>query len=292
MSSAIDLTSLPIPQVIGEVSYNTIVSRQLAQFQAEWDALRGTFPDLPPYDVSMLETDPVVIINQSESYRELLLLARINEAARARLLAFAFGSDLDQLAVFYDVVRIFGEDDTRLKLRVILAIQGRSTGGPKERYKSIVMNADLRVESVEVYRVGRSPLINVAVYSTEPNGVASEDLLSVVTAALVDENVQLANDEFVVASAVRTVVNLAFDIWLLPDADEATVTRAVTALQDAWASEQTLGRDLTVAWWTSKLMISGVHKVTATAPVADVIAPPAEALAIGTVTATLRGRAF
>jgi len=292
MSSAIDLTSLPTPQVIGEVSYNTIVSRQLAQFQAEWDALRATYPDLPPYDVSMLETDPVVIINQSESYRELLLLARINEAARARLLAFAFGSDLDQLAVFYDVVRLFGEDDARLKLRVILAIQGRSTGGPKERYKSVVMNADLRVESVEVYRVGRSPLINVAVYSTEPNGVASADLLAVVTAALVDENVQLANDEFVVASAVRTVVNLAFDIWLLPDADEATVTRAVTALQDAWASEQTLGRDLTVAWWTSKLMISGVHKVAATAPVDDVIAPPAEALAIGTVTPNLRGRAF
>lgn len=292
MSSAIDLTSLPTPQVIGELSYDTIVSRQNTQFQTEWDALRDTYPDLPPYDVSMLETDPAVILNQSESYREMLLLARINEAARARLLAFAFGSDLDQLAVFYDVVRLFGEDDARLKLRVILAIQGRSPGGPKERYKSIVMNSDLRVESVEVYRVGRSPLINVAVYSTEPNGVASADLLSVITAALVDENVQLANDEFVVASAVRTVVNLAFDIWLLPDADEATVTRAVTALQDAWTSEQTLGRDLTVAWWTSKLMISGVHKVAATAPVDDVTAPPAEALAIGTVTPTLRGRAF
>ncbi|WP_394689052.1 baseplate J/gp47 family protein [Hoeflea sp.] len=292
MTTAIDLTSLPMPQVIGELSYDAVLSRQNASFQAEWDRLREAHPDLPPYDVSMLETDPAVIVNQSESYREILLLARINEAARARLLAFASGPDLDQLAVFYDVVRLLGENDARLKLRVILAIQGRSTGGPKERYKSIVMNADLRVESVEIYRVGRSPLINVAVYSTEPNGVASADLLSVVTAALADENVQLANDEFVVASAVRTVVNLAFDIWLLPDADEATVTRAVTALQDAWSSEQTLGRDLTVAWWISKLIIPGVHKVAATGPVVDVIAPPAEALAIGTITPTLRGRAF
>jgi phage-related baseplate assembly protein len=292
MTQAFDLASLPLPGVIGELEFEQIVSRQNARFQAEWQTLRETYPDLPPYDVSMLETDPAVIANQSESYREMLLLARINEAARARLLAFAFGSDLDQLAVFYDVVRLFGEDDARLKLRVILAIQGRSTGGPKERYKSVVMNSDLRVESVEVYRFGRSPLINVAVYSTEPNGVASEDLLSVVTAALVDENVQLANDEFVVASAVRTVVDLAFDIWLLPDADEATVTRAVTALQDAWTAEQTLGRDLTVAWWTSRLMISGVHKVTATSPTADVTAPPAEALAIGAITPTLRGRAF
>ncbi|WP_420408698.1 baseplate J/gp47 family protein [Hoeflea sp.] len=292
MSTAIDLTSLPTPQVISELSYDTIVARQLAAFQSEWETLRQTYPDLPAYDVSMLETDPAVIVNQSESYRELLLLARINEAARARLLAFAFGSDLDQLAIFYDVARMPGETDARLKTRVILAIQGRSTGGPKERYKSVVMNSDIRVESVEVYRVGRSPLINVAVYSTEPNGVASADLLSVVTTALTDENVQLANDEFVVASAVRTVVNLAFDIWLLPDADDGTVTRAVTALQDAWAVEQTLGRDLVREWWTSRLMISGVHKITATAPAADVIAPPSEAIAIGSITPNLRGRAF
>lgn len=292
MTAAIDLTSLPMPQVIGELSYDAVLSRQNARFQAEWDTLRETYPDLPPYDVSMLETDPAVIVNQSESYREMLLLARINEAARARLLAFAFGSDLDQLAIFYDVVRMTGETDGRLKTRVILAIQGRSTGGPKERYKSIVMSADIRVESVEIYRVGRSPLINVAVYSTEPNGVASADLVSVVTAALTDENVQLANDEFVVASAVRSIVDLAFDIWLLPDADDATVTRAVTALQDAWAVEQTLGRDLVREWWTSRLMIAGVHKITATSPETDVIAPPAEAVAIGSITPTLRGRAF
>ncbi len=287
-----DLTTLPPPVVIEELSYEAVNTRQIAQFKSHWAELRITYPELPDYDVTMLETDPAVILTETESYRELLLRARINEAACARLLAFAQKGDLDQLAAFYDIVRQPGETDTRLKLRVILAIQGRSTGGPKERYKSIAMNADIRVDSVEVYRVGRSPLIYVAVYSTEPNGVASPALLATVRAALTDEGVQLVNDEFVVSSAILNVVNLDFDIWLLPDADDATVTRAVEALRSAWATEQSLGRDLVREWWVSKLMISGVHKVTPTAPIADVIAPPSEALAIGTVTSNLRGRAF
>lgn len=290
--TTLDLTALPPPQIIVEVNYEAIVARQNAAFQSEWAVLRGLYPELPDYDVSMLETDPAVVVNQAESYREATLLAAINDAARARLLAFATGSDLDQLAAFYDVVRQPGELDTRLKTRVILAIQGRSTGGPKERYKSVVMNADIRVDSVEVYRVKPSPLIYVAVYSTEPNGVASADLLAKVRTALTDEDVQLVNDIFIVSSAVLTVVNLAFDIWLLPDADDATVSRAITALRNSWATEQALGRDLIREWWVSRLMISGVHKVAATAPTADVIAPPSEALAIGTITATPRGRAF
>jgi phage-related baseplate assembly protein len=287
-----DLSTLPAPTVVQELSYDAIVARQNAEFQEHWAELRLTYPDLPDYDVSMLETDPAVILNETESYRELLLRARINEAARARLLAFAQKGDLDQLAIFYDVIRLPGETDTRLKLRVILAIQGRSTGGPKERYKSIAMAADIRVASVEPYRVGRSPLIYIAVFSTEPNGVASEDLLAKVRAAITNENVQLMNDQFVVSSAVLSVVNLTFDIWLLRDAEEATVTRAVDALRLAWAEEQTLGRDLIKEWWVSKLMIDGVHKVTATGPTSDVIVPPSEAVAIGTITPNLRGRAF
>lgn len=288
----IDLNTLPAPAVVQELSYESIVSRQASQFQQHWSDLRQTYPDLPDYDVSMLETDPAVILNETEAYRELLLRARINEAARARLLAFAQGTDLDQLAIFYDISRMEGENDARLKLRVLLAIQGRSTGGPKERYRSVAMGADIRVESVEVYRVGRSPLINVAVFSTEPNGVASEGLLQTVRDALTDENVQLVNDEFSVSSAVLQVVNLAFDIWLLQDAEEATVTRAVAALRDAWEAEQALGRDLIRQWWVSKLMISGVHNVVPTLPTSDTIAAPSAAIAIGTITPTLRGRAF
>lgn len=99
------------------------------------------------------------------------------------------------------------------------------------------------------------------------------------------------NDTIVVQPAIQKVANLAADIWLLPDADEATVARAISNLRAAWATEQGLGRDLVVEWWVSKLMIAGVHKVAPTT-LADVVAQPTEAISIGAIDLTVKGRAY
>lgn len=293
MSGSLDLSLLPAPTIVEVLDNETIVSRQKATFAVLWQAVRDANPslNLPDYDVLMLETDPIVIGNQAESYRETLLRARINEVGKANLLAFARGGDLDHLAAFYDVVRLPGEADDRLLTRVVLALQGRSTGGTAERYQAVAMAADLRVRDVIVYVVGRSPLIHVAVYSTDPNGVASADLLAKVDAALQDPTVRMVNDAIQVESAVLSVVNLSADIWFLPDADADTLTRAEENLRSAWATARALGRDLTESWWTSKLMIAGVHKVKATT-VGDIVVPPASAVSIGTVVLTNKGRAF
>lgn len=289
--ATIDLSTLPKPTVIQELDHQAIVDRQLQSFLTIWNEKRVLFPDLPEYTADMLESDPFAIENEAESYREMLLRAEINDVFRATLLYFARGGNLDHLAAFYDVVRMPGELDDRLLNRVLLAVMGRSTGGPKERYQFIAMSADLRVEWAEPYRIGRSPVVYVAIFSTETDGVASEDLLAAVRAALTAPGAQLVNDTIVVQQAVRRVVNYVGEVWLLPDADEATVSRAVSNLRSAWESEQKLGRDLTVPWVLSKLMISGVHTVELDSAT-DEVALPTEAISIGTVSLTLRGRAY
>jgi len=287
----IDFANMAPPLVIAQPSHSAIVTRQIAAFKAVWSELRNEDPSLPDYDVQMLETDPAIIGIQAEGYREVIINEAIKMAGLARFLAFAEKGNLDHLAAYYDVYRLPGELDARLKERVILEIQGRSTGGPEERYRAIAMAADLRVQSVAVYRIGRSPVIHVAVFSTEADGVATPQLLSIVDAALQAKSVRLVNDTIVVASAVRTVVDLTADIWLLPDADGDTVARAIAALRAAWASESTLGRDLVAAWWTSRLMISGVQNVVATGT-ASFTVDPTKAISIRNVGLTLRGRAF
>lgn len=287
-----DLSTLPAPNIIQQPDFEAVFDRQLQRFVTDWEARRVANPGLPQFTVQSLLSDPSSILIESESWRELVLLSRINDAARARLLAFATEGDLEHLAAFYDVARMPGESDSRLKERVILTIQGRSTGGPSERYKAIAMAADIRVQRVEIYRPTRSPRMHVAIYSTEPNGVASPSLLAAVEAALTKEDVRLVNDEFVFGSAVQKVANLAFDVWLLPDSDNGIVDRAIEALRNAWAVERILGRDLVLEWWTSKLMIQGIHKIAATNPITDIVAEPFEAVSLGTVTPNLRGRAF
>ena len=291
-STPIALSKLPDPTIIDALDFEAMYDATTADFLTRWAARRAADPSLPEITTLCLESDSMVVELEAYIGREAKLRQRVNEAARAQLLAFAEGNDLEHLAAFYDVYRMAGEGDDRLRQRIILEIQGRSSGGPPARYKAVAMAADIRVASVNIYRNGRSPVINVAIYSTAPDGVASADLIAKVQSALESDKVQLVNDTIVVASAVRNVVNLAADIWLLPDADDATVTRASTELRTAWAAEQALGRDLNVSWWTSKLMIAGVAKIVPTASVTDVEAPDSEAIAIGAISLNLRGRLY
>ncbi|WP_146258631.1 baseplate J/gp47 family protein [Agrobacterium rosae] len=288
------LNQLPPPQVVEQLDYEILLARQSDKFKALWSAVRAANPDanLPDYDVAMLETDPPVIVNEAESYRELLMRQRVNEAAVARLLAFATFGNLDHLAAFYDVVRMAGEKDDRLKRRVILAIQGRSPGGTEARYASIAMDADIRVRDAIVYTVGRSPVINVAIFSDAADGVADAALISAVNAALQAGDKRMVNDTIIVRTAVRRVIDLVANVWLLPDTSTGLLSTMETTLRDAWAKTQSLGRDFTERWWTARLMLEGVHKVEPVTPVGDVIVPPDEALAIGAVTLNFKGRAF
>ncbi|MFT7099200.1 MAG: phage-related baseplate assembly protein [Rickettsiales bacterium] len=84
------------------------------------------------------------------AYRELLLRNRINEAAKANMLAYASGSDLDNLAAFYGVERLADEEDDRLKIRTQLALEGFSTAGPVGAYIFHALSASNKVKSVSV----------------------------------------------------------------------------------------------------------------------------------------------
>lgn len=289
--TTIDLSALPKPTVIRELDYEAIVERQKQAFLSGWADARLLHPDLPAYSVEMLESDPFAIDNQAESTREMLLRAEINDTFRSTFLYFAKRGNLDHLGAAVNVIRMPDEDDDRFLARILLGIMGHSTAGPKERYQFLAMSADIRVKWAEPYRIGRSPVIYIAVFSSEPNGVASAGVLSAVRAAVTAPSAQVLNDTIIVQAAIQKVANLSGDIWLLPDAEEATVARAASNLRAAWASEQSLGRDLVVEWWVSKLMISGVHKVLPS-NAADMIAQPTEAISIGDINLVLKGRAY
>lgn len=62
-------------------------------------------------------------------------------------------------------------------------------------------------------------------------------------------------------------------------------------LRTAWKHEQALGRELSLSWWISKLMISGVQKVIAVEPTTDNAVSDEEVLSIGKVTLNFKGRA-
>lgn len=282
-STYFDLSGFPPPEAIEELDFEAL----LARFKADMSA---RMPEIAP--TLALESEPVTKLGEVHSYVEMLVRARINDAVRANLLAFANGADLDHLAVFYDVVRLPGETDEAFRRRVILAIQGRSTGGTVPRYRAVALGASVRVADAVVYRNGNDPTVHVAVYATDNNGVPDGNLLNHVQAALNDPAVRMVNDTISVQAAVFEVVNVAANVWLLPEAPDTLLDVLPETLKERWAEETGLGFDLTRAWLTARLMVPGIQRVEIVSPAADVIAPPERAISIGTVTLTNMGRDY
>lgn len=131
---AVNLSQLAPPDVIEELDFETI----LAAMKTE---LIGLMPELA--DVLALESEPVVKILEVCAFREMLVRARVNDAARAVLLATATGTDLEHLGALYGVRRLLldggddgtippipptYEDDDSLRLRIQLAPEAFQRG--------------------------------------------------------------------------------------------------------------------------------------------------------------------
>lgn len=286
MSLPPELASLPPPEVIEEISYEA----RLTTFMVKLVALFQEYG--VDYDVGTLETDPGKILMEVATYVDTNLRQRINEAVRANLLPYAVGADLDHLAAFYDVTRLYQETDDALRSRVVLAIRGRSPGGTEPRYRYVARSADVRVADANVYTVGRDPTVQVAIFSTDGDGVADQALINKVNLALQDPAVRMVNDVIVVAGAIRQATAIVANLWLLPAASEGLPNVIEQALRAAWAAEGGLGRDLTRSWLTKYLMQAGVHRVEILSPAADVEIPPNQAASIGTITLNVMGRAI
>jgi phage-related baseplate assembly protein len=147
----IDLSRLSAPPAIEPLDYEAILAARLADFKARWEAVRVQYPDLPPDDVELLETDPVVVVEQTDSYHDMLLRGRVNDAVRAVMLATAWGGNLDHLGARVGCVRLTDEADALYRRRIQLAYEALSTAGPYGAYVWHALSAHSGVKDVAAY---------------------------------------------------------------------------------------------------------------------------------------------
>ena len=200
----IDLSQLPPPDVVEELDYEAILSSLLSN-------LRVLFPAL----TAEVESEPVYKILESGAYRNLLVLQRVNDAARSIMLAFATGSDLDHLVALLGVrrqtiregdpearppVAPLYESDERLRHRAQLSLEGLSTAGPAASYEFHARRADPRVKDISVSSPAPGQ-VRVVVLSITGAGTPEADLIVAVRDALDDERVRPLCDSVTVEAA-------------------------------------------------------------------------------------------
>ena len=287
MGNPIDLSRLPAPDVIEALDYEAILAASVA------DA-RARFPDLAGLDS---EADPVFKLLEVTSYREMIVRARVNDGARAVLLASAQKADLDQLAALFGLSRQVldpgdpdanppvertYESDDRLRSRTQLAPSALSTAGPASAYRYHSLNASTTVSDVHVASPAPGQVtvtILAAILTDADDGTADAALLAAVTAALSDETVRPMGDVLTVQSAaiVDYVITAVLTIGSGPDA--ATVLAAATAAVRAAAdAAHSLGAGMPRSALFAALHVPGVTAVTLTSPAADVAATAVQAV--------------
>lgn len=225
--SMLDLSQLPVPDVIEtldfEVEYEETVARFRAAMGDQWDA--------------NLESDPVVKELELIAYEKVTLRARINAAARAVLLASSTGNDLDGVLALLDAKRLEGELDPAFKARGRLAPYGFSTAGPFKAYEYHALSAHEDVRSVWVDRPTPG-VVRVTVLSRLGDGVPTDEVLAAVRVALNAEDVRPLNDTVLVEAAYAIPWTLHARLHFTSGAAYEPVMVAAQAAASAYALAQ------------------------------------------------------
>ena len=278
----IDLNQLPAPDVVEELDYESILAGR-----------KATLISLYPADQQeaiartlALESEPLTKFLEENAYRETIWRQRVNEAARAVMLAYAQGSDLDVIAANNNTERLIVapaddttlpptpavmESDTDLRLRAQQAFEGLSVAGPTGAYEYHGRSADGRVADISV--ISPTPAcVTITVLSREGDGSAGADLLEAVEKALNAEDVRPVGDRVTVQAAAIVPYQIDAKLFFYPGPEAEPIRQAAEQqLQDYISSQRRLGRDIRQSAIYAALHVEGVQRVELTAPLADLV---------------------
>lgn len=299
-STTVDLSQLPAPALVEQLDFEAIYDAMVADFLERWEERRVSRPELPSITTLNLETDPIAVAFQVAAAREVRVRARINDAAKSNLIAFAIGDDLDQIAANLNVERLVVqpetdttpevlESDERLRRRVLLKPESFSSAGPAGAYVYYALTADPTLRDATA--VSLSPgNVTVTLMASQSNPTPTNGQLAAVAIALSADDARPLTD--VVSVLPPSIVNVAVvaELTIYPGPDGNIVRqKAIDQLNAFLMSNAYLGRNLPRSAIFSRLHVEGVMGVNLISPAADVVIDQREAIAITSVSVTVTG---
>ena len=278
-SSTIDLSRLPAPTIVEQLTFDQILAAMVADVQAR----------LPSFNAT-IDSDPAVKVLQTAAYREFVLRQAFNDAARQLMVAYAVGAPLDHLAALVGVARLevapenpvtgapaVHEDDDALRQRVVLAPESFSVAGPELAYVFHAKSASGDV--LDASAISPAPgKVLVSVLSAIGDGTASAPLIAAVRDVVAAPAVRPLGDAVSVASAVVVPFAIRGTLNTFTGPDIRLILATARAGLDSYlARSRKLGRDITTSGIIASLMVEGVQRVVLDGPIADIICDATQA---------------
>lgn len=260
--TAIDLSAMSPPDIIETLAFEAIVKDMRDDLVARFPAIVGVID---------LQSEPARKLIEAFAYRELLLRARINDAARAVLLASSYGSNLDHLGALFATARQEGETDERFRRRIQLAPEAFSVAGPQGAYQYHALTVAPWARDVSA--IATTPgTVRVTMLKAGANPTPTAAELQDVLIALRDRNVRPLTDVVHVLPPQVVPVAIEARLTLYPGPDGTLVrTRALTALTEWVEKNRMLGMNLRRSAIFARLHQEGVHSVELLSPLEDVV---------------------
>ncbi len=279
----IDLSLLAPPAIIDALGFETILAELKADAIVRLPALA---------DLLELESEPVTALLQVVAYRELLLRQRINEASKAVMLAYAAGTDLDQIGANYGIPRLVltpgdpdaippvddaMEADTDFRTRILLSLERFSTAGSAASYEYHARTASAEVQDA----AASSPApgyVTVYVLAYAGDGTAPPELLITVAEALDADTVRPMTDHVTVLSASIVTYTVQGHLVVSNGPDAETIRlAALTACQAYVGSARRLNQGASLSGIYQALHQPGVTRVQLASPLADIVVAEGQA---------------
>ncbi|ATO19998.1 phage baseplate protein [Acinetobacter sp. LoGeW2-3] len=283
--STVDFSQLPVPNLIQELDYERILSERKEKFialypESEQEKWRN---------VLSRESDPIVKLLEENAYLELHYQNKCNADARALLLAYAEGPDLDHLALTeYGLVRLLVtpadnsvipplpavyESDERLKERCLLQYDGMNTAGSSNAYRFFTLSADGRVHGIKVYSHIDNPyLLDIVISQVDSEtGEASQELIDIVQAALDPDLVRPVCDRPTVKSSIATDYQISARLFVGKNAEDSLLLEAANLRLESYIQKSKKnGSSIRLSAIYAALHVDGISRVVIDEPAADI----------------------
>lgn len=293
----IDLASLPPPDIIVAPDFEAILAECKADFVSRHPASAAVID---------LESEPIAKLLEEIAYREMLLRARYNDEARALMLAFSTGADLDHLAASYfdgetrllitpanptaipPVEAVWESDDT-FRQRLALKPESYSVAGPRDAFKYHALSASGEIKDASVTSP-QGGTTQIYVLTRTGTGIPGAGLLTTVLAAVNSETVRPLSEEVLVSAAQIVDYSIDLGLTLFPGpATEVVQATVQSALAAFVADHHRLGADIVRSAIDAAAHQPGVKKVTIASPAADVVCGDHQAPWCTGITITIAG---
>jgi phage-related baseplate assembly protein len=285
-SQTLDLSRYSAPLAIQGIDFEVIMAERKARLVELLDEADIGF------DVESLLTDPAIIVERADAFRELLAYARINDAVKSGLIAFATKSDLDHLGLTSSLhlpvshrdlmlrrtivpasegAAAVMERDEEYRRRLLLAPEAYATAGTEGGLLFHALSSDVGVLNADLW-VASDDSVQIAIQARDGGAEASAPLVDKVRAHMTRKDVKPFTDVLSVSSVTRHDYTIAVTVFVRPGPDPASVrSTAEDSLAAMAAARRVPARDVPLSAIIAAATVGPVDRVVVDAPFSDVV---------------------